>query len=187
MIDELEQLVENGKGHFFGRVMIDEEAFFDQTSKLKKALPEDLKKAERVSRESDRVVTGAHNEAQRLVADAQAEAQRLVSDARSAADRTVADARSHSDRIVEDARREAERIIADAQQHAEQLVAEHVITQRAQQFAEETHQAALGDSREMRDQADQYAYDVLDKTSTVLQRLLGSVEQGKDQIRQNHQ
>ena len=54
-------------------------------------------------------------------------------------DRNVADSRSHSERIIEDARREAERIVADAQQHAEQLVAENTISQRAQQFAEATH------------------------------------------------
>jgi hypothetical protein len=47
-------LVENGKGHVFGKVFIDEQAFFIQTSKLKKALPDDLKKAERVTRDSDR-------------------------------------------------------------------------------------------------------------------------------------
>jgi len=133
------------------------------------------------------VVTGAHNEAHRLVSDAQGEAQRLVADARAAADRTIQDSRSHSDRIIEDARREAERIVADAQQHAEQLVAEHVITQRSQEFAETTHQHAQADAQEMRDQADQYALEVLEKTSTILQKLLGGVEQGKNQIHQNRQ
>jgi RNA polymerase-binding transcription factor DksA len=50
---------------------------------------------------------------------------------------------------------------ADAQQHAEQLVAEHVITQRAQQMAEQTNQEAVREAEEMRAQADSYAYDVL--------------------------
>ena len=66
-------MLENGKGHFFGKVLINEEDFFDQTSKLKKALPDDLKKAERLSRDSDRVVSGAHSEAQRLLGEAQGE------------------------------------------------------------------------------------------------------------------
>lgn len=198
LIDELEQLVENGKYHVFDKVFIDEQAFFIQTSKLKKALPDDLKKAERVTRDSDRVVSAAQNEAQRMVGEAQseaqrmvgeakAEAQRLVGDARAQADRTIQDARSHSDRIIEDARREAERIVADAQQHAEQLVAEHTITQRAQQIAQEMHHASVRDSQEMRAQADSYAYEVLDKAGAVLQKLAMGIEQGKEQIRQSTQ
>jgi hypothetical protein len=53
--------------------------------------------------------------------------------------------------------------VADAQQHAEQLVAEHVITQRAQQMAEQTHLDSVRESEEMRAQADGYAYEVLNK------------------------
>ena len=158
-----------------------------QTAKLKKALPDDLKKAERVTRDSDRVVSGAQTEAQRLVSDAQSEAQRMVGDARAQADRIIQDARSHSDRIIDDARREAERIVADAQQHAEQLVAEHTLTQRAQQLAEETHRVATRDAEEMRAQADGYALEVLDKAGIMLQKLAGGVEQGKEQIRQLQQ
>lgn len=179
--------MENGKGHLFGRVFIDEEAFFDQTAKLKKALPEDLKKADKVARDSDRVISGAHNEAHRLVGDAQSESQRLVGEARAAADRTVQDSRAHSERITEDARREAERIIADAQQHAEQLVAEHVITQRSQEFAEATHRGAVADAEDLHVQADQYALEVLEKTGAILQKLMSGVEQGKNQIHQNRQ
>lgn len=176
-------LVENGKGHVFGKVFIDEQAFFIQTSKLKKALPDDLKKAERVTRDSDRVVTQAQNEAHRMVTEAQTEAQRLIGDARAQADRTIQDSRNHSDRIIEDARREAERIVADAQQHAEQLVAEHVITQRAQQMGEQIHLTATQEAEEMRTQADGYAFEVLEKAGAVLERLAAGIDQGKEQIR----
>lgn len=184
--------------HYFGKTFIDEQAFFVQTSKLKKALPDDLKKAERVTRDSDRVVSAAQNEAQRMmgeaqneaqrmVAEAKAEAQRMVGDARAQADRTIQDARSHSDRIIEDARREAERIVADSQQHAEQLVAEHVITQRAGQMAEESHRTAVREATEMRAQADSYALEMLDKAGIVLQRLAAAVEQSKEQVQQSRQ
>jgi len=185
LLDELEQLVDNGKYHVFGKVVIDEQAFFVQTSKLKKSLPENIKKADRIEKDSERMVSGAQTEAQRLVSDAQTEAQTLIGDARSSADRTIQDARSHSDRIIEDARREAERIVADSQQHAEQLVAEHVITQQAQHAGTEIHEGAIRDSEEMRRQADAYAFSVLDKVSAMLQRLGDGVEEGKEQIRQN--
>lgn len=180
-------MVENGKAHVFGKVWINEEEFFDQTSKLKKALPQEIKEAEKIRRDSERIMNGAHNEAQRLITDAQNEAQRLVGDARANADRTIQDARTNNDRIIEDARREAERILADAKQHAEQLVSEHVITQRAQEFGELTQQTAVREAQTLRDQADEYALEILDKSSTVLQRLLMGIEEGKNQIHQQQQ
>ena len=187
LIDELEQIVHDSKMHVFDKVLIDENAFYLQISKLKKALPQDIQKAERLTRDTDRVLSGAQSEAHRLVTDAQSEAQRVEGEARARAQRVENDARQHSDRIIEDARREAERIIADAQQHAEQLISEHTISQRAQQAAEATHQAALRDAQDMRVQADNYAYEVLEKAGLALQRLLNGVEQGKDQIRQMQQ
>lgn len=171
--------------HLAGKVWIDEEAFFVQTSKLKKALPENIKKADRIEKDSERMVTGAQHEAQRLISESQREATNAITDARAAADRTIQDARSHADRITDDARREAERIVADAQQHAEQLISENVITQRAQETAEELQVAAVADAEQMRRQADDYSFQVLDKVSVVLQRLSDGIEEGKDQIRQN--
>jgi len=184
VIDELEDLVENGRSLMgFGRI-VHEEEFFVLTQRLRSALPEDIRKAEQLSRDSDHVVKSASSEAQRLVTDAQQEAQRLVGDARGQAERATTEARSRGDRVLEDARREAERIVADAQQHAEQLVAEHTITQRAQQFAAETQQTALQEAQELRTQADEYALEIMDKSEAVLHRLINSVEQGKEQIRQ---
>ena len=185
MIDDLEELVSDGKWRFFHKVWIDEDQFYVQTGKLKKALPENIKKADRIEKDSERLVTGAQHEAQRLIAEAQREAQSAVTDARASADRALQDARGHSDRIIEDARREAERIVADANQHAEQLIAEHVITQRSQEAAEEIHAAAVSDADTMRHQADAYSFQVLDKVTAILQRLGDGIEEGKDQIRQN--
>ena len=164
--------------------IVDEDAFFVLTQRLKNALPEDIKKAEKLARQSEQVVTSANSEAKRMVTDAQNEAQHLVGDARSQAERSVEDARGRSDRMIEDARREAERILADAQQHAEQMVADHTITQRATQTAEKTEQDALREADDMRRQADDYAYDILDRTETILNKLTLGVQQGKSQIQE---
>ena len=185
MIDELEQLVDGSRSvPLTNTKMVDEDQFYVLTTQLRKALPEDIKKAELLARKSEQVVSTATNEAQRMVSDAQNEAQHLVSDARSAADRAQQEARNRSDRILEDARREAERIVADAQQHAEQLVAEHSITQRSQQVAMDTEQTATRDADELRRQADDYAYDILDRTETILHKLMTGVQHGKDQLAQ---
>lgn len=193
MIDELEQLVEAGKGRFFGKVFVDEEAFYVLTTKLKKSLPKDLQEAAKVTQQSTKIMSGAETEAHRLLSDAQEESQRLRSDARAQSDRMIQNAREDHDRIIEEARREAERIEADARQHAEQLVAEHTITQSAKQSAEEIHRnlvdetdelrrVTIEESTEMRAQADEWAIARLEQLETILQKLMISVEQGKGQM-----
>jgi hypothetical protein len=51
LIDELEELVDQGKAHIFGKVFIDEQEFFIQTAKIKDALPADLKKVDALLRD----------------------------------------------------------------------------------------------------------------------------------------
>jgi cell division septum initiation protein DivIVA len=185
VIDELEHLVEGSKSMpLTHHKIVDEDQFFVLTQRLKNALPEDIKKATELARKTASVVENANSEAKRMVTDAQNEAQHLVGDARSQADRAVEDARSRSERMIEDARREAERILADAQQHAEQLVADHTITQTATQAAEKTEQTALREAEDLRRQADDYAYDILDRTEVILNKLMTGVQQGKNQIQQ---
>jgi cell division septum initiation protein DivIVA len=145
-------------------------------------LPEDIKKAEKLAREGQQVVVTARAEAQRTVTEAQNESQRVLGDSRSQSERIVAEARTRADRVLEDARREAERIIADAQQHAEQLVADHAITSRAQQAADQMEQAAVQESQHLREQADDYAFDILDRAETVMRKLVIGLEHGKAQL-----
>ncbi len=186
IIDELEVLVQEGK-HVLGKVVINEEEFYIQVTKLKKALPKSLDEAQKITREAERILSGAKNEAGRLMSEAQSESKRMVDDARAESDRVRGDARQHSDRTVEDARREAERIVADAQQHAEQLVSEDTIMQRAQETAQTLQEQAQQDAREMREHADQYAFEVLDRAGAVLGKLTVGVEAGKDHLRQLQQ
>jgi len=161
---------------------VDYDAFFTFTERLKSALPEDIKKAEKLAREGQQVVVTARAEAQRTVTEAQSEAQNVLGDAKSQSERIVSESRTRADRVLEDARREAERIIADAQQHAEQLVAEHAVTNRAQQAADQMEQAAIQESNHLRQQADNYAYDILDRAETVMRKLVIGLEHGKAQL-----
>jgi cell division septum initiation protein DivIVA len=178
----LEQLVEGGKPRIAGRVMIDEEAFYVQTSRLRKALPDIIKQASDIVKKREDLLGNAEGDANRMLTDAQEEAQRLRSDARSQADRMVANAREDQERIVEEGRREAERIEADAREHAEQLVAENTIMQRAQQAADEMHRQAVEESDELRQQAGQWSMARLQQLESVLNRLHDSVEEGKQQL-----
>jgi cell division septum initiation protein DivIVA len=182
IIDELEQLVENGKGRLFGKVVIDEEAFYVQTTKLRKALPDVIKQASDIVKKREDTLVHAENDANRMINEAQEEAQRLRSDARAQSERMIQNAREDNDRIVEDARREAERIEADAREHAEQLVSESTVMQRAQQAAEELHRQAVEESDELREQASDWSLARLDQLEAILLKLQSSVDEGRQQI-----
>lgn len=179
----MEDLVESSKSLPLTKSRaVNYDEFFVLSTRLKGSLPEDIKKAERLAKEGQQVVVTARAEAQRTVTEAQNESQRVLSDSRSQSERIVAEARTRGDRVLEDARREAERIIADAQQHAEQLVADHAITARAQQAADQMEQAAVQESQHLRQQADDYAYDILDRAETVMRKLVIGLEHGKTQL-----
>jgi cell division septum initiation protein DivIVA len=176
-------LVENSKTRFVGRVVIDEEAFYVQTTRLRKTLPDVIKQASEIVKKREDLLGNAEGDANRMLADAQEEAQRLRSDARAQAERTISKAREDHERIVEDARREAERIEADAREHAEQLVAENTVVQRAQQAADEMHRQAVEESDELRHQAGQWSMARLQQLEAVLTKLHSGVRKASSSWR----
>lgn len=94
LIDELEQLVENGRYHVFDKVFIDEQAFFMLTAKLKEALPRDLENARNMlGREYASTEQPAPSTEKAVLDAAQVEAQRIIEEARREAERIVQEAR----------------------------------------------------------------------------------------------
>ena len=164
-------MVENSKTRFVGRVLIDEEAFYVQTTRLRKTLPDIIKQASEIVKKREDLLGNAEGDANRMLADAQEEAQRLRSDARAQAERMISNARD-----------DHERIEADAREHAEQMVADNTIVQRAQQAADEMHRQATEESDELRQQAGQWSMARLEQLEAVLNRLHDGVEEGKQQL-----
>jgi len=217
IIDEIEQLVENGK-NILGKRLVPEEEFFTKIQQLRSALPKSMKEAEDLMRKAEGIVKSAQTEADRLIDTAEREAEKVVNDARSRSDRTIAESKTHADRLLSDAQNRSERMISDAESKAnrtiedanalsqrtideanlraeniekdaklsaDEMVAEHSITARANEEAEQRVNEATGEAETLRRNADDYAFEVLDKVSGVLDKLNVSVEAGKDALRRN--
>jgi cell division septum initiation protein DivIVA len=217
IIDEIEQLVENGK-NFLGKRVIPEEEFFTKIQQLRSALPKSMKEAEDLMRKAEAIVKSAQTEADRLIDTAEREAEKAINDARSRADRTINESKTHADRILSDAQNRSERMISDAEAKAnrtiedanalsqrtideanlraeniekdakisaDEMVAENSITIRAQEEAEQKINEATNEAETLRRNADDYAFEVLDKVSGVLDKLGVSIEAGKDALRRN--
>lgn len=78
LLNELEQLVENGTMHLFGKTVIDEEKFFVQTSKLRNAIPEYFTRADRVTCHSENSLLNARQHTRSTVTEAEREAERIL-------------------------------------------------------------------------------------------------------------
>jgi pantetheine-phosphate adenylyltransferase len=106
LIDALEDLVEQTRWRMFHRVYgVDEDAFFTLTNKLRASLPEEVKTAARITRDSERILADAQDRAERIITDAKEQAALLVS----------------NDEITRQAQRQAQEIIRRAQEEARQV------------------------------------------------------------------
>lgn len=104
LIDRLEELFNESKAFpFTHQVMVDEDRMLELIDQMRIAIPEEVKKAQQVVAQRDRVM-----------AQAQEEANRTLSLARDKADQLTG-----KDVIVQDAQRRAEQIIAQARADAE--------------------------------------------------------------------
>jgi len=87
LIDRLEDLVENSR-HFFNKAWgIDLEEFYILTNKIKATLPDDVRKATRLTKDSQRIVDEAQMEAQQILERTKKECDRILSDAKTEGER----------------------------------------------------------------------------------------------------
>jgi cell division septum initiation protein DivIVA len=104
LIDRLEELFNESKAvPLTHNVIVDEDRMLELIDQMRIAIPEEVKKAQQVVAQRDRVMAQAQEEANRTLALAREKAEQLT----------------HKDMIVQDAQRRAEQIIAQARADAE--------------------------------------------------------------------
>ena len=80
LVDRLEELVGIGKRvPFSGRVMVEEEQFLALVDQLRIAVPNEIKQAQRVIRERERIIGESHEEAAKILDNARKRAEYYVS------------------------------------------------------------------------------------------------------------
>lgn len=106
LIDRLEELFNNSKAVPLTRnVMVDEDKMLDIIDQMRIAIPEEVKKAQQLLAQRDRVMAQAQEEANRTVDIARGKAEDLV----------------HRDAIVQEAQRKREYILEQANIEAETI------------------------------------------------------------------
>jgi hypothetical protein len=109
LVDRLEELVGVGKRvPFSGRVMVEEEQFLALIDQLRIAVPNEIKQAQRVIRERERIVADAQETAGRIVDAAKKKAEYVVS----------------QDGLLNEARQQSEQILASAEEKRKRSLGE---------------------------------------------------------------
>ena len=116
LIDDLETRVESSKQILNHAIWVDLDEFFELTRRLKANLPDEIKRATRVSREGNRIVEDAREEARRMLDEARSEAERLLRTARAEAEHQI-----ETGEIQRVATERATQIVAQADQRAEEV------------------------------------------------------------------
>jgi cell division septum initiation protein DivIVA len=110
LIDRLEELFNESKNFPFTKnVMVDEDRMLDIIDQMRIAIPEEVKKAQQLLGQRDRVLAQAQEEANRTLEIARQKADQLVGK-----DPVMQDAQRRADQILIQARAEADGIRADA-------------------------------------------------------------------------
>jgi vacuolar-type H+-ATPase subunit H len=110
LIDRLEELFNESKAIPLTRnVMVDEDRMLDIIDQMRIAIPEEVKKAQQLLGQRDRVLAQAQEEANRTLEIARQKADQLV-----AKDMLAQEAQRRADQVLAQARIEAEGIRADA-------------------------------------------------------------------------
>lgn len=118
LIDRLEALLNEGTHPPLSkRVMIDEQRAWEIIDQMRVTIPEEVKKARRITQEHDRVVAQANEEGARIIDLAKEEAERLVSE-----HEITKAAQTRANTIIERAQREAEALKLDADDYTVQVL-----------------------------------------------------------------
>lgn len=117
LVEEIEDLIENaGAVPFSKKVMVDADELYEILHDIRQNLPEEIKQANWVAEEKDRILQEADVEAQTIAKAAHTEAENIIKNARSKAEEMVSD-----HQIVNEARTQAQSIQASAEQAARNM------------------------------------------------------------------
>jgi len=119
LLDRLDQLIDSAPEiPLTGKSLINAEEALDLIDKIRNTLPEEVKRAEWLTSEKDRMLKESQAEAERIVVQAEEYAAKMVSESE-----IVRRAHDEAKRIIENARREAREMEKEASEYAEGVLA----------------------------------------------------------------
>ena len=206
LLNELERLIDEQKTVMGLAWNFHPEDYHDLTNKIRASLPEDVKRASRVTAESDKIVDGARETAEQTLEDATTEADEIIREARisaerlmrdteaqtnkmslsaeSAAKQTVEEARLKAEKMLTDAHQQSERRMAEAHQQSELMLSQSELVRLATAQAREIVASAEQETQSLRLGADEYAHGVMTDLEKQVGELMATIQRGRMKLDQ---
>lgn len=128
LINEMEDIMDEASSVPFSRkVSVDPDEIYDILNEMKESLPEEIKQAQWVTDEKDRILSEASSEADSRLSQAEGEIKNFKEQAKSQFQRMVSEheitqqARSEADRILQEATAEAKQVREQSYQYIDKL------------------------------------------------------------------
>jgi cell division septum initiation protein DivIVA len=163
IVQDLEQLKENLEdtkqflGVSFGLKKAD---CLTLIHKINKMLPEQVKEAVAITKDSERIVTGARQDA----------------------DKTLERAEVEAEKVRDEARRQAEQIIELAKKEREQMVQDSEIFKLAKMRADKAVNDSEAEAAKVKRGAEDYALHVLFQLENVVGKVASTIERGRSEL-----
>ena len=131
--------------------------------KINKMLPEQVKQADAITKDSERIVTGARQDAEKAMERAEVEAEK----------------------IRDEARRQAEQILDLAKKEREQMIQDSEIFKLAKVRSEKAMSEAEAEAAKVKRGAEDYALHVLFQLENVVGKVAGTIERGRSELQKS--
>lgn len=166
LIDELEEIIEDAsKIPLSGKCMVDKEEIFTIIEQIRLTYPEDIKQAEYVKKERDRILQDAQKEAQIITEEAKNKAAKMVDDSE----------------IVNTAKQRANEIINDAQNTGNDIV------NKATTQANEINQQKRKEINDYQDEVINYIVSMLQKSESATESTCATVSKTIDELNKQYE
>lgn len=118
LLDRLDQMIESATEiPLTGKCLIDSEEALDLLDRIRNAIPEEVKRAEWLTAEKDRVIREGQAEAERMLSQAQEYISKMVSESE-----ITRKAKENRDRIIAEAEEQAQTIEQEARNYAQSIL-----------------------------------------------------------------
>ncbi len=120
LIDLLEEVIEDGSTiPFSSKVCLDKQELLDLTNEIRIKLPDEIKQAEWIKEERQRILAEAHNEAENIANEAKLHIEELIE-----RDEVTRQAKERAEEIINSAKKNAKDIRLGAREYADQMLKE---------------------------------------------------------------
>lgn len=195
LLNELERLIDEQRSVMGITWTYHPDDFHEIANKIRASLPEEVKRATRLTAESDKIVDGARETAEQTLEDATLEADEIIRESRINAERMLREAEAQSNKMtlsaeatakqtVEDSRQRAEKMLADAHQQSELMVSQSEVVRLATAQAREIVAAAEYETQSLRHGADEYAHGVMTDLEKQIGELMATISRGRVKLDQ---